>query len=52
MLIGATQTISDLMTTAGYQAVFIGTGAGLPNFLNIPGESLVGSILPTSFSPG
>lgn len=42
MLIGATQTISDLMTTAGYEAVFIGTGAGLPNFLNIPGENLVG----------
>ena len=42
ILIGATQTISDLMTTAGYEAVFIGTGAGLPNFLNIPGENLVG----------
>lgn len=42
MLIGATQTISDLMTTAGYEAVFIGTGAGLPNFLNILGENLVG----------
>ncbi|MEL7645314.1 MAG: NADPH-dependent glutamate synthase, partial [Anaerolineaceae bacterium] len=42
VLIGATKTIQDLMQLDGYEAVFIGTGAGLPNFLNIPGESLVG----------
>jgi len=42
VLIGATKTIRDLMEIDGYQAVFIGTGAGLPNFLNIPGENLVG----------
>jgi len=42
VLIGATKTVQDLMQIDGYEAVFIGTGAGLPNFLNIPGESLVG----------
>ncbi len=42
VLIGATKTVQDLMQLDGYEAVFIGTGAGLPNFLNIPGESLVG----------
>jgi glutamate synthase (NADPH/NADH) small chain len=41
-LVGATYTIDDLMITEGFDAVFIGSGAGLPNFLNIPGESLVG----------
>lgn len=42
VLIGATKTIQELIQLDGYEAVFIGTGAGLPNFLNIPGESLVG----------
>ena len=41
-LIGATYTVADLMANEGFDAVFIGSGAGLPNFLNIPGESLVG----------
>ncbi len=41
-LIGATYTIQDLMQEEGFEAVFIGTGAGLPYFLNIPGESLIG----------
>ncbi len=41
-LVGATYTIDDLIKTEGFDAVFIGSGAGLPNFLNIPGESLVG----------
>lgn len=41
-LIGSTLTIADLLGQEGFHAVFIGTGAGLPNFLNIPGESLVG----------
>lgn len=41
-LIGSTYTVDELLGSEGYQAVFIGTGAGLPNFLNIPGESLVG----------
>lgn len=42
VLIGATKTVQDLMQLDNFEAVFIGTGAGLPNFLNIPGESLVG----------
>ncbi|AMK09823.1 NADPH-dependent glutamate synthase [Pseudodesulfovibrio indicus] len=38
---GKTITIQDLMDQ-GYNAVFIGVGAGLPRFLNVPGENLVG----------
>jgi len=38
---GQTVTIQDLFDE-GYNAVFIGVGAGLPRFLNIPGENLVG----------
>jgi len=41
-LVGATYTIEDLMHEEGFEAVFIGSGAGLPYFLNIPGESLIG----------
>jgi glutamate synthase (NADPH/NADH) small chain len=40
-LIGQTLTIQELFTE-GYDAIFIGTGAGLPYFLNIPGENLNG----------
>jgi glutamate synthase (NADPH/NADH) small chain len=40
-VIGVTETIDELMER-GYQAVFIGVGAGLPYFLNVPGENLVG----------
>ncbi len=41
VVIGKTLTIDELFET-GYEAVFIGSGAGLPNFMNIPGESLKG----------
>ncbi|HHV61248.1 MAG TPA: NADPH-dependent glutamate synthase [Firmicutes bacterium] len=41
MLIGQTLTIDDLFND-GFRAVFIGTGAGLPHFLGIPGENLNG----------
>lgn len=41
MIIGKTLTIDDLFEQ-GYEAVFIGSGAGLPNFMGIPGESLKG----------
>ncbi|HEY8391858.1 MAG TPA: NADPH-dependent glutamate synthase [Capillibacterium sp.] len=41
ILIGKTLTIDELFA-AGYRAVFIGTGAGLPHFLGIPGENLNG----------
>ena len=40
-LMGQTLTIQELFEE-GYKAVFIGTGAGLPYFLNIPGENLNG----------
>jgi len=40
-LIGRTLTIDELFAQ-GYQAVFIGTGAGLPKFLEVPGENLNG----------
>ncbi len=41
IVIGKTLTIDELFGR-GYEAVFIGSGAGLPNFMNIPGESLKG----------
>lgn len=42
VVVGATYTIDDLMTDEGYDAVFVGNGAGLPMFLGIPGENLNG----------
>jgi len=41
VLIGRALTIEELFEL-GYQAIFIGTGAGLPKFMNIPGENLNG----------
>jgi glutamate synthase (NADPH/NADH) small chain len=42
VIIGRTLTLDDLFERHGYAAVFIGTGAGLPQFLGIPGENLNG----------
>lgn len=42
VVVGRTITIDELMNEEGYQAVFVGSGAGLPYFLNIPGENLNG----------
>ncbi len=42
VVVGKTVTIDELMKGEGYDAVFICTGAGLPQFLNIPGEHLNG----------
>ena len=42
VVVGRTVTIDELMEEEGYDAVFIGTGAGLPVFMNIPGEHLNG----------
>ena len=42
VVIGRTITIDELMSDYGFRAVFIGTGAGLPKFMNIPGENLKG----------
>ncbi|MBQ8162857.1 MAG: NADPH-dependent glutamate synthase [Clostridia bacterium] len=41
-VVGRTVSIDELMDEEGYEAVFIGTGAGLPKFMNIPGENLRG----------
>jgi glutamate synthase (NADPH/NADH) small chain len=40
-VVGKTRTVDELMRE-GFDAVFIGTGAGLPYFMNIPGENLNG----------
>jgi glutamate synthase (NADPH/NADH) small chain len=40
-VVGRTVTIDELFEE-GYQAIFIGVGAGLPTFLNIPGKNLIG----------
>lgn len=41
-VIGKTISIDELMAEQGFEAVFIGSGAGLPRFMNIPGENLKG----------
>jgi glutamate synthase (NADPH) small chain len=41
-VIGKIATIDELLDEDGYDAIFIGTGAGLPNFMGIPGENLGG----------
>ncbi len=41
VIIGKTLTVDELFEM-GFEAVFIGSGAGLPNFMNIPGEALKG----------
>jgi len=40
-IVGKTTTIDDLKKE-GYTAFFVGSGAGLPNFMNIPGENFIG----------
>lgn len=42
VLVGRTLTIDSLLSEEGFSAVFIGTGAGLPKFMGIPGENLNG----------
>jgi len=42
MVIGKTLTVMDLMEDEGYDSVFLGVGAGLPWFMDIPGENLNG----------
>jgi glutamate synthase (NADPH/NADH) small chain len=41
-VVGRTRTIEQLMKEDGFDAVYIGVGAGLPRFMGIEGESLVG----------
>jgi len=42
VVVGRTVTIDELLEEEGYNAVYIGTGAGLPQFMNVPGEHLNG----------
>jgi glutamate synthase (NADPH/NADH) small chain len=42
VVVGRTVTVDELLTDQGYHAVFVATGAGLPVFLNIPGEHYCG----------
>lgn len=42
VIIGKTVTVDQLMEEEGFKAIFIGQGAGLPKFMNIPGENLNG----------
>lgn len=41
-VVGMTATIDELMNGWGFEAVYLGTGAGSPSFMSIPGESLIG----------
>ena len=41
-VVGRTVSLDELFLEEGYDAVYIGVGAGLPRFMNIPGENLIG----------
>ena len=41
-VVGASVTIDELFEEEGYDAAYIGVGAGLPRFMNLPGENLIG----------
>ena len=49
VIVGRTVTIDELMDEEGYEAVFIGSGAGLPRFMGIPGENLNGVVSANEF---
>ena len=42
IIVGKTVSVDDLMEKHGFEAIFIGSGAGLPRFMNIKGENLKG----------
>jgi glutamate synthase (NADPH/NADH) small chain len=42
VIVGKTMTVDELFQKEGFEAIFVGTGAGLPWFMGIPGESLIG----------
>ncbi|MGL4253067.1 MAG: NADPH-dependent glutamate synthase [Fusobacteriaceae bacterium] len=48
-IIGKTASIDQLLEEKGYSAVFVGSGAGLPKFMNIPGENLNGVVSANEF---
>lgn len=49
VVVGRTVTIDQLMDEEGYKAIFIGSGAGLPKFMNIKGENLNGVVSANEF---
>jgi len=49
VIVGKTLTMDDLFDRLGYSVVFVGTGAGLPQFLGIPGEDLNGVMSANEF---
>jgi glutamate synthase (NADPH/NADH) small chain len=49
VIVGRTVTIDSLMKEEGFDAVFIGSGAGLPKFMGIPGENLNGVVSSNEF---
>ena len=49
VVVGRTVTVDDLLDKEGYSAVFIGSGAGLPRFMGIPGENLNGVVSANEF---
>jgi glutamate synthase (NADPH/NADH) small chain len=49
VIVGRTITIDDLLDKEGYHAIFLGSGAGLPKFMNIPGENLNGVVSANEF---
>ena len=48
MVIGKVLSVDELFEE-GFEAVFLGSGSGLPSFMGIPGKISGGSFLPTSF---
>ncbi len=49
MVVGRTLTVDELLDQHGFSAVFVGSGAGLPKFMGIPGESLNGVVSANEF---
>ncbi|MCF0206515.1 MAG: bifunctional dihydroorotate dehydrogenase B NAD binding subunit/NADPH-dependent glutamate synthase [Fibrobacter sp.] len=49
VIIGRTVSIDELIEKEKFEAVFVGTGAGLPNFMNIPGENYCGVVSANEF---
>ena len=49
VIVGHTVTVDSLLDEEGYSAVFIGSGAGLPRFMGIPGENLNGVVSANEF---
>lgn len=49
VVVGRTLTIDDMFDKEGFEAVFVGSGAGLPRFMDIPGENLNGVVSANEF---